>query len=86
MGHDDLIKLIEWNTKVESYETVILMINEKLLDLLKMQQKEKDDAGFILRQGQIHVLDEIKARIRSVELGTEMMIHKLQKEGDEDDD
>lgn len=86
MSHDDLINLIEWNTKVESYETVILMINEQLLDLLKMQQKEKDDAGFILRQGQIHVLDELKARIRSAELGTEMMIHKLQKEGDEDDE
>lgn len=86
MSHDDLIKLIEWNTKVESYEKVILMINEKLLDLLKMQQKEKDDAGFILRQGQIHVLDEIKTRIRTAELGAEMMIHDLQKEGDEDDE
>lgn len=86
LTHDDLINLIEWNTKVESYENVILMINEKLLELLKKQQKEKDNAKFIILQAQIKVLDETKARIRAIELDVELMIKELKKKGGEDDD
>lgn len=87
LTHDDLINLIEWNTKVESYENVILMINDKLLELLKEQQKEKDNAKFIILQAQIKVLEDTKARIRAIELDVELMIKELkEKKGGEDDD
>lgn len=85
MTHEDVIRLIELHTRVHAFEDAIHVINEQLLAILTEQKDVKEDARFIILQAKIKVLDDVKQKIRAVEMESEKEIEEIKKGGEDDD-